>query len=178
MKARVRAWMTGNPVLAFYLLTFAITWLAWFPAAAQSHGVHPFTSPIFTNPVLFIVGGLGPGVAAVVVMRALHGEAGRSAAVGRAVALACQHRLVGRGGVRAHRNLAGAAGLGGTLSSDIVRLPSWLAVLPSLLCYLLQAVPEEVGWREFALPRLQARYSALTAGLIVGCCGRCGTCPC
>jgi membrane protease YdiL (CAAX protease family) len=71
-----------------------------------------------------------------------------------------------------------AAGLGGTLSSDIVRLPSWLAVLPSLLCYLLQAVPEEVGWREFALPRLQARYSALTAGLIVGCCGRCGTCPC
>jgi pimeloyl-ACP methyl ester carboxylesterase len=36
----------------------------------------PFTSPIFTNPALFIVGGLGPGVAAVVVMRALHGEAG------------------------------------------------------------------------------------------------------
>ena len=76
MKAPVRAWMTGNPVLAFYVLAFAITWLAWFPAAAQSHGVPPFTSPIFANPALFIVGGLGPGVAAVVVMRALHGEAG------------------------------------------------------------------------------------------------------
>ncbi len=73
MKAPVRAWMTGRPVLAFYVLAFAVTWLAWLPPAAQSHGVPPFTSPIFANPALFIVGGLGPGVAAVVVMRALHG---------------------------------------------------------------------------------------------------------
>ena len=168
MKARVRAWMTDKPVLAFYVLAFAITWLAWFPAAAQSHGVPPFTSPIFANPVLFIVGGLGPGVAAVVVMRALHGEAGDQ----RLLAALRRWRVRTVWWVVAvFAPIAiwlAAAGLGATLSSDVARLSSWLALLPSLLWYLLQAVPEEVGWRGFALPRLQARYSALTASLIVG----------
>jgi len=168
MKAPVRAWMTGNPVLAFYVLAFAITWLAWFPAAAQSHGVPPFTSPIFANPVLFIVGGLGPGVAAVVVMRALHGEAGDQ----RLLAALWRWRVkIVWWVVAVFAPIAvwlAAAGLGGTLSSDTVRRAPWLALLPSLLLYLLQAVPEEVGWRGFALPRLQARYSALTASLIVG----------
>ena len=41
-------------------------------------------------------------------------------------------------------------------------------VLGILLPLLIIVVGEEYGWRAFALPRLQGRYSALVATLIVG----------
>lgn len=40
--------------------------------------------------------------------------------------------------------------------------------IPALLIALLSNPWEEVGWRGFALPRLQARHTAFTATLIVG----------
>jgi uncharacterized protein len=39
---------------------------------------------------------------------------------------------------------------------------------PIFLINLLSNVWEEIGWRGFALPRLQARYSALTASIFLG----------
>ena len=41
-------------------------------------------------------------------------------------------------------------------------------VLNVLLVLLIAGRLEEFGWRGFAIPRLQAEYSALTAGLTVG----------
>jgi membrane protease YdiL (CAAX protease family) len=43
------------------------------------------------------------------------------------------------------------------------------SVVPTIIVLtILAGVGEEFGWRGFALPRLQARYNALTSGLIVG----------
>ena len=42
------------------------------------------------------------------------------------------------------------------------------AAVAALVISLLSNTWEEVGWRGFALPRLQARHSALVAALIVG----------
>lgn len=48
-------------------------------------------------------------------------------------------------------------------------VPPLLLLLPVFLGVLLQAgLAEEIGWRGFVLPRLQARHSALVSSLILG----------
>jgi CubicO group peptidase (beta-lactamase class C family)/membrane protease YdiL (CAAX protease family) len=139
-----------------------MTWAAWLTAAASSRGVISFEIPL-----LFIVGGLGPGVAAVFVLRTVDGKAAVDAmwrALLRwrvpvswafaAVGLPVLIRVV-------------AAGVDGSFDG----LWAWGsagAPLVTLARYLVQAIPEEVGWRFFALPRLQARHNALVASLILG----------
>jgi len=53
---------------------------------------------------------------------------------------------------------------------DFSNIPQGLVmVVPIFLMQLFTAgLGEELGWRGFLLPRMQARYSALVAGLIVG----------
>jgi membrane protease YdiL (CAAX protease family) len=48
-----------------------------------------------------------------------------------------------------------------------VDLPS-IRVVPVILLATFFALGEELGWRGFALPRLQARFGALVASLMVG----------
>jgi hypothetical protein len=47
-----------RPVLAFYVLASALTWLGWVPQALHSHGLLPFGSPF-----LYLLG-VGPMVVA------------------------------------------------------------------------------------------------------------------
>jgi len=58
--------------------------------------------------------------------------------------------------------------IGQPVQWEYSQIPLPLVIPIFLGIYLLNALPEEYGWRGFALERLQTRWNALTASLILG----------
>lgn len=163
MSARISAWMRKQPVVAVYVLAFVFTWLGWVPQALHSRGLFPFDSFIF-----YIFGGVGPLLAVFIVLAALRGRAEygepfrlylrwQAGAAWWAAALLLWPAMW----------LATLA-LGGQLGAELANLAPPLSLLITFAVSFVAAIPEEVAWRGFILPRLQARWSALAASLIVG----------
>ena len=166
MTARSPSWIAAHPVAAFVLLALGTTWSAWAPPVAASHGLLPEVPALYD--ALYIVGGVGPLAAAWAVLRAQdRATAGRRlfAPLGRWRVHPVWYLLVCLGPVLLTLAALSAAGRLGPEPGGPEVSWSWLLVL---LIRLLAAVPEELAWRGFALPRLQTRCSALTAGLTIG----------
>jgi uncharacterized protein len=163
MAEKLKTLVKRRPVMAFYLLAFTLTWLGWIPQAAHSHGLFPFDSPIF-----YFLGGIGPILSAYLVLRVLQGqdawgEMFRPFSYWREgvfwyIAAFTVYPAVWLGALV----LRGEAGV------EIAKLGSLPGLLPVFALAFFSAIPEEVAWRGFALPRLQTRFSALTASLIAG----------
>ena len=163
MVRRTALGIRRRPVLAFFVLALAITWGSWLPLAAAPYGTGSVRFPL-----LYILGGLGPGIAGVVVMRVLHGSAGDTVLTGALlrwrVGLAWWLVAV----LSFVVIWAVAAGVGGDAGRGQRAYESGPLLSLTVVRYLLAAVPEEVGWRGFALPMLQARHGALVSSLVVG----------
>lgn len=71
MSSSISEQIKGHPIVAFYILAFAISWLGYLPQVAYTHNLFPFQSVLF-----FIIGGIGPTIAAISVIYILHGKNG------------------------------------------------------------------------------------------------------
>src|SRR5829696_3617495 len=143
----------SRPLVAFFVLAFAITWAVWVPRAA---GVP-----------MGAVGQLWTWVPAAAALLAAALTGGR-AAVGDLGARLVRWRVGWRWyavvilGPTAFSLTVAAlyALLGG---APLVLVPVFLAVL-----FLTDGLGEELAWRGFALPRLLTGHNALAASLILG----------
>ncbi len=167
-----------HPLVAFFILAFTGTWVFWGSLAlsreANGLGLLPFTfNDIVAYAWILLGGWAGPPVAAIIVTAITSGRAGVRQLLRRCV----QWRV---GPVWYLVTLVGfiPAFLIGYSVVYGENLPRALLGQVSLVfsVYVAQlafSLPtgnfqEEVGWRGFALPRLQRRYGPLVASVILG----------
>ena len=158
--------------LMYFVIAFAFTWLFWGLAALGARDVVP------ALPGLTVIGTFGPLVAAVILTAQESGGVGVRSLLGRILqwrvapiwyAVALLGPLV----ITLVAMVLEVVLLGvppPSLGLLLGELPSTLLTLVVNALYFLIFVTlgEEVGWRGYALPALQARYSALLASLILG----------
>ena len=160
-----------SPLIAFFVIAFAISWLLWLPRVAAQYG---WIGPV--SPYWHFIGSLGPMLSALIVAGIVYGRKGLA--------------RLWQGMIKWRVRLGwwGVAVLGPLvamlLAIVITRLlgnpwPEWgalgrVAEFPQLGLVALVIAEvifygygEEVGWRGFALPILQQRYSALWSSVLL-----------
>jgi uncharacterized protein len=154
--------------LRFVLIAFVFTWVFWLLAILEARGLIS-SLPV---PALFL-GAFGPMVAAVVLTAQEGGRAGLRSLLSRVVRWRVAPFWYGVAllGPIVLQLLAMALNvlLGGPLPDPLAMVGTLPTVLVISVYMLIQVgIGEEIGWRGYALPKLQTGYSALISSLIVG----------
>jgi membrane protease YdiL (CAAX protease family) len=153
-------WLQSAPTTAFLLLTFSFSWGVWWLA-----GPHLSGAGRGWRLAVHTVGLCGPTVAALVLTGFLYGRRGvfdllkRIArwrvGIGWYLFALFSTLVIGLAAIGVHS-------LAGGITPHMNRL-----VLAQVLLPLPAGLPEEYGWRGFALPHLLKKRSALTSSLII-----------
>lgn len=150
------------PLLVFFGLTFAISWLCWLPMLLRGQ----------PSDWWLHLGTFGPTLAALLLSGVLGGRDGlrqllRGLLIWRVRPFWYGFSLLATAlvvlpAIAAHVWLGGAV----PVFNDPAQW--YLAIVALVYVLLFSVLGEELGWRGYALPRLQHRYSALGASVILG----------
>jgi membrane protease YdiL (CAAX protease family) len=163
--------LARHPLLFFFLIAFAGSWLFFLPLALSENGVGilPFNIPLVAIPVGVF---LGPFLSGFVMTGVTEGRAG----IGRLLRRIVRWRV----GLRWYLFalivypaivVLGALVLPGALSSFQGLSPTIVTAYLYFFAYVFfigGGLNEEPGWRGFALPRLQRLHGPLVGSLILG----------
>ncbi len=153
--------------LMYFVLALALTWVLWWPAALEARGM--ISVPIPAQPL----GAFGPLVAAVIVTALESGRAGLRSLLGRILQWRVAPIWYGVALLGPPLLYLVAMALEVALGGQPPSLGALIGVVPVLVFYTVYmvffvALGEEVGWRGYGLPALQARYGALVSSVILG----------
>jgi membrane protease YdiL (CAAX protease family) len=166
----LKVFIRQHPVISMSILILMFAWPGMIWEALYSRGLVPTQSPI----VLSLLIGWVPGITALAVSAVLAGRAGVRQLLGRFLIwrVGVQWYLVGffllagiiLGGIGLHVLFGGAMP-----AIPAAGAPWWEIVLGFLLLIVVGALlnTEEIAWRGFVIPTLQARYGALVASLLL-----------
>jgi membrane protease YdiL (CAAX protease family) len=164
--SRLSGLIREHPLASFFVLAYAISWSLWLPLVV-SRDDSP-TGPAF---LLQLLGSLVPSAVAIVLVAVLYGKAGVRTLLRRLLLW-----RVGAGwwaavvllGTPVVLCALGLSILFGGDSPDITVTVPGAVLLFVFLIFPGSAGGEELGWRGFALPQLQADRSALAASVVLG----------
>ncbi len=165
--------LARHPLFFFFLIAFAFSWIAWAPwvLSELGAGLLPFSSPLL-QVALPIGIFLGPAVSAFIMTATTQGRAG--------IRRLLRRIMLWRVGLRWY--LFAFIGIPLVMTLGFIIVPGDLASLQLLapgyvLTYLVAFIStsilggplgEEIGWRGFALPRMQPLHGPLVGSIILG----------
>src|SRR5215218_5445151 len=165
MMSRLSSLVKRHPIITFFVLTYALSWTFEIPLVVQRDGIAGTQ-----GLVLNILAANVPSVLAIVLTAMVFGRGALRKLLGRLLIWRVDPRwylvVLGpaalAGGMVALNTFAGgpAMSVGVPLLAAVITLA--FSIFPG------SALGEEIGWRGYALPRLQAGRSALSASLILG----------
>jgi uncharacterized protein len=157
-----------HALLTYFVLAFLLTWACWIPLATSDAFASEGTAQPSSLLLFWPLGNIIPSLVAIMLTALFSGKSGLGALFRRlghvrvplawyaVVLLLVPALLLVAIGVN---TLLGGA----TIAYD------WSSLISLLVLSLLVAgLGEELGWRGFALPRLQARHKAFPASLLLG----------
>jgi membrane protease YdiL (CAAX protease family) len=164
------AWIKEHPVIAMIALTYLLAWPKLISGATDSYGLTQLHLP----PLLDIFTGWAPGIAAFTITALVQGKEGVRALARKLlrwrvgtwwyllVFFGSAFVILAEGGMY-------EALTGNWSALPITQKPVLEAAASFVLLLLLYLVvnSEEIAWRGFALPRLQSRYGALGATVLI-----------
>ena len=161
------SWVKQHSLAAYFILAFTGSWLIWglMIASAQRIVSIPFN--------WWLLGAFGPLAAALIITGIAGGRAGVRELVERMFRWRVGIRwilITLLGPIALFALAVIILRFSGGVWPDIGRHMAYseLGWVGAWFLFALLALGEESGWRGFALPRLQARRSALSASLILG----------
>ena len=169
----VKALIAGHPLLAYYTMTFAISFggFVLVGGAGLFSGTSWESDPRFLQAVQAMLA--GPPVAGLVMTGLISGRVGLRDLLARLLRWRVGIRWYAAALVTAP--LVQAAVLYGLALHSPVFLPAVTTtadratlLLSGIVVGLIGGLVEELGWTGFAIPRWRQRHGVLTTGLIVG----------
>jgi membrane protease YdiL (CAAX protease family) len=154
--------------LKFVLVAFVFTWVFWWLAVLEARGLIS-SLPV---PAVFL-GAFGPMVAAVAITAQEGGRAGLRSLLSRIVRWRVAPFWYGVAFLGPLVLQLVAMALHVILGGQAPDLLAMIGVLPTVLVtsvymFIQVGLGEEIGWRGYALPKLQTGYSALVSSAILG----------
>ena len=170
--------ISGHPLVAYFVIAFAGTWAFLVPFALSRNvnglGLLPFTLPDIAFFVAFILGTFaGPALASLTVTAITSGKAGVGQLLRRCVQwrVSIQWYLIAIYGFLLIFLVGYSVFYGVNLPlALLVKWPIMFTVFfpQAVFIILTGSFAEELGWRGFALPRLQQRYGPVLGTIILG----------
>jgi membrane protease YdiL (CAAX protease family) len=166
------SWFKKHSLVIYFILAYALTWSIQIPLALSMRGLIDTQIPV----VIHYLGAFGPLIAAFIVIALTEGRAGIRALTSRWLKWRVELRYYAFAvlapiafftlAVLINRIVSGEwSDLALLGDADYLR---YLSPFGALLLWLLTyGLGEETGWRGYALPHLQSKYSAASATLIL-----------
>lgn len=159
---------TQTKLVKFFILSFVISWLLWLAPLLRSNDLVQL--PEFMG-IFGMFAPFGPFIAAFWLTRRHSGQAGTRRLWKRGWSLDFDKKwLIPTVFLMPAAGLVAIAVL--TLMGQSIQWEfgiSFGAAIPTfIIIYLVNALPEEYGWRGYALEPMQTRFNALTASLMLG----------